>query len=55
MVRLHGNLIEVMVLNQGERSARDKTNLEIFRLKDESLENTENLPEPSVIAADIVE
>ena len=33
----------------------DKTNLGIFWLKDESLEDTENLPPPSVLAAEIVE
>ena len=30
-------------------------NLDIFWLKDESLEDTDNLPEPEVIAAEIVE
>ena len=35
--------------------ARDKTNLDIFWLKDDSLEDVDNLPEPSVIAAEIVE
>jgi len=34
---------------------RDKVNLDIFWLKDESLEDTENLPEPEVLAADIAE
>jgi len=34
---------------------RDKASLDIFWLKDESLEDTENLPEPDVIAAEIVE
>jgi len=34
---------------------RDKTNLDIFWLKDDSLEETENLPEPEVLASDIVE
>ena len=34
---------------------RDKASLDIFWLKDESLENSDNLPEPGVIAADIVE
>ncbi len=32
---------------------RDKVNLDIFWLKDESLEDSANLPEPEVIAADI--
>ncbi len=34
---------------------RDKINLDIFWLKDESLEDSANLPDPEVIAADIVE
>ncbi len=32
---------------------RDKVNLDIFWLKDESLEESSNLPAPEVIAADI--
>jgi type I restriction enzyme M protein len=38
-----------------ELVGRDKANLDIFWLKDESLEDSENLPAPEVIAADIVE
>ena len=38
-----------------ELIARDKTNLDIFWLKDDSLEDTENLPPPDVIASEIVE
>ncbi len=38
-----------------ELIARDKTNLDIFWLKDDSLEDTENLPPPEVLAAEIVE
>lgn len=38
-----------------ELIARDKVNLDLFWLKDESLEDMENLPEPAVIAAEIVE
>jgi type I restriction enzyme M protein len=34
---------------------RDKASLDIFWLKDESLENSANLPDPDVIAAEIVE
>ncbi len=34
---------------------RDKVNLDIFWIKDESLEDAENLPEPSVLAAEIIE
>ena len=34
---------------------RDKANLDIFWLRDASLEELENLPEPDIIAAEIVE
>ncbi len=34
---------------------RDKVNLDIFWLKDESLEDSANLPDPDVIAAEITE
>jgi len=34
---------------------RDKVNLDIFWLKDETLEDTENLPDPDVLAAEIIE
>ena len=34
---------------------RDKASLDIFWLRDESLEDVENLPPPEVIAAEIVE
>jgi type I restriction enzyme M protein len=39
----------------GELMARDKANLDIFWLKDDSLADTENLPKPEVLAAEIVE
>ena len=35
--------------------ARDKVNLDITWLRDESLEDLDNLPEPAVIAREIVE
>jgi type I restriction enzyme M protein len=35
--------------------ARDKVNLDIFWLRDESLEDSANLPSPDVLAAEIVE
>lgn len=38
-----------------ELLARDKASLDIFWLRDESLEDTDNLPAPEVIAAQIVE
>jgi len=34
---------------------RDKTNLDIFWLKDESLEDLDNLPDPDIIANELVE
>ncbi len=34
---------------------RDKVSLDIFWLKDESLEDSENLPEPDVLVRDIAE
>ena len=34
---------------------RDKASLDIFWLKDDSLEDSENLPDPGIIAAEIVE
>jgi type I restriction enzyme M protein len=38
-----------------ELARRDKANLDIFWLKDASLEDSANLPDPDVIAAEIVE
>jgi len=38
-----------------ELIARDKTNLDIFWLKDDSLGDMENLPDPDVLALEIVE
>jgi len=38
-----------------ELVARDKASLDIFWLRDESLEDSDNLPAPGVIAAEIVE
>jgi type I restriction enzyme M protein len=38
-----------------ELIARDKTNLDIFWLKDDSLEDAANLPAPDVLAREIVE
>jgi type I restriction enzyme M protein len=38
-----------------ELSKRDKLNLDIFWLKDESLEDSANLPDPDIIVAEIVE
>jgi type I restriction enzyme M protein len=38
-----------------ELTKRDKLNLDIFWLKDESLADSANLPDPDIIAAEIVE
>jgi type I restriction enzyme M protein len=38
-----------------ELMQRDKANLDIFWLKDESIEDTDNLPAPEVLAAEIAE
>jgi type I restriction enzyme M protein len=38
-----------------ELAKRDKLNLDIFWLRDESLEDSANLPDPDIIAAEIVE
>ena len=35
--------------------ARDKTSLDIFWLKDKSLADLDNLPEPDVLAEEIIE
>jgi type I restriction enzyme M protein len=43
------------VFTHAELMARDKASLDIFWLRDESLEDTDNLPPPEVIAAEIVE
>ena len=38
-----------------ELTKRDKANLDIFWLKDDSLEDSANLPEPGVLALEITE
>ncbi len=38
-----------------ELTARDKANLDIFWLRDESLEDSANLPDPDVLASEILE
>ena len=43
------------VFTYDELIARDKVNLDIFWLRDESLEDSANLPEPDVLAQEIVE
>jgi type I restriction enzyme M protein len=43
------------VFTYDELMARDKVNLDIFWLRDESLEDSASLPEPDVLAAEIVE
>jgi type I restriction enzyme M protein len=43
------------VFTYEELAKRDKTSLDIFWLRDESLEDSDNLPDPAVLAAEIVE
>lgn len=43
------------VFNYDELAARDKANLDIFWLRDESLEDSANLPDPDVLAREIME
>ena len=38
-----------------EIMARDKTNLDIFWVKDESLADLDNLPDPDILATEIIE
>jgi hypothetical protein len=42
-------------LSSAEEETRGTGNLDIFWIKDESLEDAENRPEPSVLAAEIIE
>ena len=43
------------VFTYDELMARDKANLDIFWLRDDSLEDSANLPHPDILAAEIVE
>jgi len=43
------------VFSYDELIARDKVNLDIFWLRDESLEDSANLPAPDILAAEIIE
>ena len=42
-------------MTYGDLMKRDKANLDIIELKDESIEDSENLPEPAVLAQEITE
>jgi type I restriction enzyme M protein len=39
----------------GDIIARDKTSLDIFRIRDESQADLDNLPDPDVLAEEIIE
>lgn len=41
--------------SQEEIIARDKTSLDIFWLKDKSLADLDNLPDPDILANDIID
>ena len=43
------------IITYEELAARDKVNLDIFWLRDESLEDSANLPDPDVLAKEITE
>lgn len=54
----HSNRVETerfKAFSYDELIARDKVNLDITWLRDESIEDLENLPEPAIIAREIVE
>jgi hypothetical protein len=50
-IEIRGNLKGSGVFSQ----CRDKDSLDIFRLRDKSLEESDNLPDPDVLAQEIVE
>jgi hypothetical protein len=56
-VRAYRGLGDYLVFGDAydELVARDKANLDITWLRDESLEDADNLPAPEVIAREIVE
>ena len=43
------------VFPYAEIAARDKLNLDIFWLRDETIEDSANLPDPDILAAEIIE
>ena len=44
-----------MLFDYEELINRDKASLDIFWLRDESLEDSDNLPDPDILAREIVE
>lgn len=52
-----GNLKGIRARSRGLRLSynRDKASLDIFCLRDESLEESDNLPDPDVLAQEIVD
>ena len=53
LVFANGRIVETGTFD--ELVKRDKTSLDIFWLKDESLEDSDDLPEPDILAQEIVE
>ena len=47
--------MQIKGANYSRTKARDKTSLDITWLKDKSLADLDNLPDPDVLALDIVE
>ena len=41
--------------DKGDILSRDKTNLDIFWLRDKSLTDLDNLPDPDILASEIIE
>jgi type I restriction enzyme M protein len=48
-------ILEFRKFGYDEIVARDKTNLDIFWLKDKSLADLDNLPDPDILANEIIE
>lgn len=47
--------VVISQLRRGRSAGCDKLNLDIFWLKNDSLEDPDNLPEPEILAAQIVD
>lgn len=55
LLKMHGRAAVVVCFSYEELQKRDKLSLDITWLRDESLEDTDNLPDPAILAAEIVE
>ena len=50
-----GNKLDATLFKVDDIFARDKTSLDIFWIKDKSLADLDNLPDPDVLASDIID